>query len=64
MTTSARSNSACPCASLIVLVCGAVPDNARGSRRQITEGIAAILPAAEKAGIKLAIEAAASRVCG
>ena len=44
-------------APLIVLVCGAV----RGqplveSRKQIAEGIAAVLPAAEQAGVKLAIE--------
>jgi sugar phosphate isomerase/epimerase len=44
-------------APLIVLVCGAVPgQNLAESRKQITEGIAAVLPAAEKAGVKLAIE--------
>jgi len=44
-------------APLIVLVCGAVPDQSlEESRRQITEGIAAILPAAHQAGVKLAIE--------
>lgn len=44
-------------APLIVLVCGAVPgQNLLESRKQITEGIAAVLPAAEKAGVRLAIE--------
>lgn len=44
-------------APLIVLVCGAVPGQSLGeSRKQITEGIAAVLPAAEQAGVKLAIE--------
>ena len=44
-------------APLIVLVCGA--DKAQSlekSREQITEGILKILPAAQKAGVKLAIE--------
>ena len=44
-------------APLIVLVCGAVPGQSLvESRRQITEGIAAVLPDAEAAGVKLAIE--------
>ncbi len=44
-------------APLIVLVCGAVPGQSLvESRRQITEGIAAVLPAAEQAGVRLAIE--------
>ncbi|MFZ4767071.1 MAG: sugar phosphate isomerase/epimerase family protein [Roseimicrobium sp.] len=44
-------------APLIVLVCGAVPGQSLAeSRRQITDGIAAIIPAAAQAGIKLAIE--------
>lgn len=44
-------------APLIVLVCGAVPvQSLLESRKQITDGIAAVLPAAEKAGVKLAIE--------
>lgn len=44
-------------APLIVLVCGADPGQSlEVSRRQIYEGIAAILPHAEAAGIKLAIE--------
>ncbi|MBN8419622.1 MAG: sugar phosphate isomerase/epimerase [Verrucomicrobia bacterium] len=44
-------------APLIVLVCGAVPGQPLAeSRKQITEGIAALLPAAEQAGVKLAIE--------
>ncbi len=44
-------------APLIVLVCGAVPGQSlTESRSQITDGIAAVLPAAEKAGVKLAIE--------
>jgi len=44
-------------APLIVLVCGAVPGQPLAeSRKQITEGIAAILPAAQQAGITLAIE--------
>jgi len=44
-------------APLIVLVCGAVPGQAlEDSRRQITDGIAAVLPAAKAANIKLAIE--------
>ena len=43
-------------APLIVLVCGAVPGQPLAeSRKQITDGIAAVLPAAEKAGVKLAI---------
>jgi sugar phosphate isomerase/epimerase len=42
---------------LIVLVCGAVPGQSlTESRRQITEGIAAVLPTAQQAGITLAIE--------
>lgn len=44
-------------APLIVLVCGAVPGQSlEESRRQITAGIAACLPAAQAAGVKLAIE--------
>lgn len=44
-------------APLVVLVCGAVPGQPLAeSRRQITEGIAAVLPAAKAAGITLAIE--------
>ncbi len=44
-------------APLIVLVCGAVPRQPlEESRRQIIDGIAAVLPAAKAAGIKLAIE--------
>ena len=44
-------------APLIVLVCGAVPGQPLAeSRKQITEGIAAVLPAAEQAGVRLAIE--------
>jgi len=44
-------------APLIVLVCGAVPGQSlEDSRKQIADGIAAVLPAAEKARVKLAIE--------
>lgn len=44
-------------APLIVLVCGAVPGQPlEESRRQITEGIAAVLPVARQANIRLAIE--------
>lgn len=44
-------------APLIVLVCGAVPGQSlTESRKQIADGIAAVLPAAEQAGVKLAIE--------
>jgi sugar phosphate isomerase/epimerase len=44
-------------APLIVLVCGAVPGQSLvESRKQITEGIAAVLPDAEAAGVKLGIE--------
>lgn len=44
-------------APLIVLVCGAVPGQPLSeSRKQITDGIAAVLPAAQHAGITLAIE--------
>jgi len=44
-------------APLIVLVCGAVRGQSLvESRKQITDGIAAVLPAAEQAGVKLAIE--------
>ncbi len=44
-------------APLIVLVCGADPGQPlTTSRQQIAEGIAAVLPAAQAAGIKLAIE--------
>lgn len=44
-------------APLIVLVCGAVPGQSLiESRKQIRDGIAAVLPYAEAAGVKLAIE--------
>ena len=44
-------------APLIVLVCGAAPEQSlAASREQIKEGICKILPVAEKAGVKLAIE--------
>jgi sugar phosphate isomerase/epimerase len=44
-------------APLIVLVCGATTEQPLSeSRRQITEGIAAVLPHAAAAGVKLAIE--------
>lgn len=44
-------------APLVVLVCGAVPGMPLPeARRQITEGIAAVLPHAAAAGVKLAIE--------
>lgn len=44
-------------APLIVLVCGAVPGQKLSeSRKQIQEGIAALLPDCEAAGVKLAIE--------
>ena len=44
-------------APMIVLVCGAVPGQSLSeSRKQITEGIAAVLPHAESLGVKLAIE--------
>ncbi|HYC72884.1 MAG TPA: sugar phosphate isomerase/epimerase family protein [Opitutaceae bacterium] len=44
-------------APLIVLVCGAVPGQPLAeSRRQIVEGIAAVLPDCQAAGVKLAIE--------
>lgn len=44
-------------APMIVLVCGAVPGQPlEESRKQIAEGIAAVLPLAEEHGIKLAIE--------
>lgn len=44
-------------APLIVLVVGATPGQSLfDSRRQITEGIAAVLPHAESAGVKLGIE--------
>ena len=42
---------------LIVLVCGAVPGQSlTESRKQIADGIAAVLPEAEAAGVRLAIE--------
>ncbi len=42
---------------LIVLVCGAVPDQSlEDSRKQIHEGIEAVLPEAKAAGVRLAIE--------
>lgn len=44
-------------APLIVLVCGAVPGQPLSeSRRQIADGIAALLPECQAAGVKLAIE--------
>ena len=44
-------------APMIVLVCGAVPGQSLSeSRKQIADGIAAILPAATQANVKLAIE--------
>lgn len=44
-------------ASLIVLVCGADPTQSlEDSRKQIRDGIAAILPEAKAAGVRLAIE--------
>lgn len=44
-------------APLIVLVCGAVPGQPlEESRKQIIDGIAAVLPECEAAGVKLAIE--------
>jgi sugar phosphate isomerase/epimerase len=44
-------------APMIVLVCGAVPGQPLvESRKQIADGIAAVLPLAEEHGIKLAIE--------
>lgn len=44
-------------APLIVLVCGAVPGQPlEESRKQIADGIAAVLPDAEAAGVKLGIE--------
>jgi sugar phosphate isomerase/epimerase len=44
-------------APLIVLVCGAVPGQPlTESRQQIADGIAAVLPEARAAGVKLAIE--------
>lgn len=44
-------------APLIVLVCGASPGQSLAeSRRQITDGIAAVVPMAEQAGVKLSIE--------
>lgn len=44
-------------APMIVLVCGAVPGQSLAeSRKQITEGIAAVLPHARDLGVKLAIE--------
>lgn len=44
-------------APLIVLVCGAVPGQSLiESRKQIMEGIAIVLPHAEAAGVRLAIE--------
>lgn len=44
-------------APMVVLVCGAVPGQSlEDSRRQISDGIAAVLPLAEEHGIRLAIE--------
>jgi len=43
--------------SMVVLVCGADPTQSLGdSRKQIQDGIAAVLPGAEAAGVRLAIE--------
>ena len=43
--------------SMVVLVCGADPAQSLGdSRKQIQDGIAAVLPEAEAAGVRLAIE--------
>lgn len=42
---------------LVVLVCGAVPDlDLATQRQQITDGIASVLPHAQQAGVRLAIE--------
>ena len=44
-------------APMVVLVCGAVPGMPLSeARKQITEGIVAVLPHAKRAGVKLAIE--------
>lgn len=44
-------------APTVVLVCGAVPGQSlQESRQQIADGIAAVLPVAQQAGVKLAIE--------
>ena len=44
-------------APLVVLVCGSAPGlSLEQSRRQITEGIAAVLPHAAASGVRLAIE--------
>lgn len=44
-------------APLVVLVCGSAPDQSlEDSRKQIRDGIAAVLPEAQAAGVKLAIE--------
>ncbi|MEO0414107.1 MAG: sugar phosphate isomerase/epimerase family protein [Verrucomicrobiota bacterium] len=44
-------------APMVVLVCGAVPEQTLvESRQQIADGIAAVLPLAEELGVKLAIE--------
>lgn len=44
-------------APVVVLVCGAVPGQClHESRQQIADGIAAVLPVAQQAGVKLAIE--------
>lgn len=44
-------------APMVVLVCGAKPDQSlEESRKQIREGIEAVLPHAEASGVKLAIE--------
>src|ERR1700722_8123903 len=53
----AIDEAAAICAPLVVLVCGAVPGIPLAeARRQITDGIAAIIPHAAKAGVKLGIE--------
>lgn len=44
-------------APLVVLVCGAIPEQSlETSRQQIADGIAAVLPLAEEHGIRLGIE--------
>lgn len=54
---SAIDEAAALGAPLVVLVCGAVPGQSLAeSRKQIQDGIAAVLPHAQAAGVKLAIE--------
>jgi len=53
----AIDEAAALCAPLVVLVCGAVPGQPlEVSRDQIAEGILAVLPHAEAAGVKLSVE--------